>query len=599
MATVSLAKLAISVVSDSKQAVKDLTALQRTMKKVRTKFTTFEAGAISLQGALAGLAGAAGLGLVARQMFEVGSAVAETQSKFSTVFGESTEMVQSFVDEFGVVAGLTNSTAQEILATTGAIAQGMGLAQKASADFATEIVSVAGDLSSFNNIPIAETSRAIQAALTGERESLKRLGIVVREVDVQQRALAMSAKTAASELTQQEKAVATLALIQERAGVAIGDLARTSDSAANRARALGAQLGNIREELATALLPAFGVFLEEMTAGVGGLDGFTESLRGSGQTVAAWARVVVESLKFVGQAFSLVIGGAFDLGQAIGNLGVAWYRLAEGDIRGAIDAAKTAGGEFLQIRDRAMGMVDAFQNIQLASGEAFLTMNNGAREATQQVANLNAQLGAAGEGGLSAAQLEVLNLGVGFRTLGEEAGQVLFKIGEIPETLEPVSTAMNEVEAQGRTFRDTFVNAATESGLSFSRLASTVISELTRMALKASAMGIFNLLTGGAGGFLGGFKSVFGGFFDKGGMIGAGQVGIVGERGPELVRGPAAVTSRQETAALLGGGGGVVNVTLVTAGTGEVVDRVRYQMQRDEDKGREVRIPMKAAVVTP
>lgn len=37
---------------------------------------------------------------------------------------------------------------------------------------------------------------------------------------------------------------------------------------------------------------------------------------------------------------------------------------------------------------------------------------------------------------------------------------------------------------------------------------------------------------------------------DKGGFIGAGQLGIVGEYGPELVRGPASVTSRQRTADL-------------------------------------------------
>lgn len=37
---------------------------------------------------------------------------------------------------------------------------------------------------------------------------------------------------------------------------------------------------------------------------------------------------------------------------------------------------------------------------------------------------------------------------------------------------------------------------------------------------------------------------------DKGGYIGAGKLGIVGEYGPELVQGPATVTSRKETAAM-------------------------------------------------
>lgn len=45
------------------------------------------------------------------------------------------------------------------------------------------------------------------------------------------------------------------------------------------------------------------------------------------------------------------------------------------------------------------------------------------------------------------------------------------------------------------------------------------------------------------------------GMFDKGGHIPAGTVGIVGEFGPELVSGPAMVTSRQRTSEMLSGGG--------------------------------------------
>lgn len=42
----------------------------------------------------------------------------------------------------------------------------------------------------------------------------------------------------------------------------------------------------------------------------------------------------------------------------------------------------------------------------------------------------------------------------------------------------------------------------------------------------------------------------FAGMFDSGGIIPAGQFGIVGERGPELVNGPARVTGRKQTAVM-------------------------------------------------
>lgn len=67
---------------------------------------------------------------------------------------------------------------------------------------------------------------------------------------------------------------------------------------------------------------------------------------------------------------------------------------------------------------------------------------------------------------------------------------------------------------------------------------------------------------------------------DKGGFIGAGKMGIVGEYGPELVRGPANVTSRRETAdlarsALTGGSKVTVNLIEDQSRAGQVDSRER------------------------
>lgn len=56
--------------------------------------------------------------------------------------------------------------------------------------------------------------------------------------------------------------------------------------------------------------------------------------------------------------------------------------------------------------------------------------------------------------------------------------------------------------------------------------------------------------------------SAFAGAYDKGGMIPSGQWGIVGEYGPEIVQGPASVTSRADTAAMLNRG---TNIRIVNA----------------------------------
>lgn len=64
----------------------------------------------------------------------------------------------------------------------------------------------------------------------------------------------------------------------------------------------------------------------------------------------------------------------------------------------------------------------------------------------------------------------------------------------------------------------------------------------------------------------GGFPSMgFAGMYDSGGTIPRGQFGIVGENGPEIVNGPANVTSRRRTAALASVVAGVMGVAAAPA----------------------------------
>lgn len=66
--------------------------------------------------------------------------------------------------------------------------------------------------------------------------------------------------------------------------------------------------------------------------------------------------------------------------------------------------------------------------------------------------------------------------------------------------------------------------------------------------------GLFGSSGGGSGGDdVGGIGSFFAGLFDSGGNIGAGQFGIVGEKRPEIVTGPAKVIGGLETARLMAG----------------------------------------------
>jgi hypothetical protein len=70
------------------------------------------------------------------------------------------------------------------------------------------------------------------------------------------------------------------------------------------------------------------------------------------------------------------------------------------------------------------------------------------------------------------------------------------------------------------------------------------LAEMARVA--ATGAGIVSQIRG----------ANFSGAYDKGGNIPAGKIGLVGEYGPELMEGPAKITSRAETARMLRDGGG-------------------------------------------
>lgn len=102
------------------------------------------------------------------------------------------------------------------------------------------------------------------------------------------------------------------------------------------------------------------------------------------------------------------------------------------------------------------------------------------------------------------------------------------------------------------------------------------LQAMTQMAQVFGGMGGAGAGGGMFGGIMGFFKK-FAGFFDEGGTIPAGKIGMVGERGaelvtrPTLIKGGATVMSRADTRALLssssggGGGGNVTNVSVPVA----------------------------------
>jgi lambda family phage tail tape measure protein len=122
------------------------------------------------------------------------------------------------------------------------------------------------------------------------------------------------------------------------------------------------------------------------------------------------------------------------------------------------------------------------------------------------------------------------------------------------------ATAATNSAQQARTVFQTVSQGIENSILSFVRtgklsvkdLFRSIVETILRSQVQQLIARSFGALGGGGGGLL---SSLFAGFFANGGRIPSGQFGVVGERGPEFVAGPATVTP------MTAGGGGATMVT--------------------------------------
>ena len=95
-------------------------------------------------------------------------------------------------------------------------------------------------------------------------------------------------------------------------------------------------------------------------------------------------------------------------------------------------------------------------------------------------------------------------------------------------------------------WEDAFVKFAETGKLSFKDLFKTLMIEIVKLMANKLFLALFSPM----GGLFGG---LFAGFFNNGGSIPAGKIGIAGENGPEIIRGPGTVISTRDSAEMLGG----------------------------------------------
>lgn len=181
----------------------------------------------------------------------------ETASAAGQIFGSASQGVLDWGNTAAKSLGLSKQAAIESATSFGNMFTQLGWTSDAAADLSEKTVQVAADLGSFRNLPTADVSDRIAAAMRGEYDSLQALIPNINAARVEHEALAETGKKSASELTAQEKAQATLNIITQDGAAAMGDFARTADGAANKSKTVTAQFEDQKAKLGQQLLPAY------------------------------------------------------------------------------------------------------------------------------------------------------------------------------------------------------------------------------------------------------------------------------------------------------------------------------------------------------
>ena len=327
----------------------------------------------------------AGLG----KMVDSASDLFETMNKVDVVFGDAADEVKQFGADAAQSLGMSKQTAMEAAGTFGNLFTSMGLAKDQSADMSTELLTLAADLASFNNIDPTVALEKLRAGLVGEVEPLRTLGVNLSAAAVELKAVELGLIASGDEMTAAAKAQASFALIMEQTTNAQGDFARTSDGLANSTRILKAELSDAAAEMGQNLLP----IALDLTQRVSGLVTKFSELEPEGQKtilmLAGVAAAMGPLLMITGKLITAIpiLKGAMVALQAagLGPLGIAVAAITAGFIAMGI-AIAAEQDRMDEAQGSVLGLEDAYDKGIITQNEyrgVTMALMNGSMEAAE------------------------------------------------------------------------------------------------------------------------------------------------------------------------------------------------------------------------
>ena len=145
-----------------------------------------------------------------------------------------------------------------------AMGNSLGLNPEAGKNMAMNLTGLVGDIASFYNISVDQANTAISAIYTGETESIKKLGIVLTEANLNAYAVSQGIQKTYNQMTQAEKVMLRYNYVMQASSKIQGDFARTSGNWANQVRVLKEQWSQLLSILGKGLIAVLNPIVKTM-----------------------------------------------------------------------------------------------------------------------------------------------------------------------------------------------------------------------------------------------------------------------------------------------------------------------------------------------
>lgn len=245
----------------------------------------------------------------------------ESLNKVDVAFGDSAERVKEFaqttVDSYGIAEG----TALDMAALFGDMATSMKVPREEAAEMSERLVGLAGDLASFKNISLDQVGTALKSIFTGETESLKELGVVMTEANLDAFALAEGFGKTTDEMTEAEKVQLRYQYVLSATQNAQGDYARTADGTANSLRTLQESAKELGVAFGQELLPQITPLIQKGTKLVKSFGEMGDEEKKLMVSTAAVAAAAGPAVKVLGTATTGLGKLAKGAGTVVSDLG--------------------------------------------------------------------------------------------------------------------------------------------------------------------------------------------------------------------------------------------------------------------------------------